>query len=309
MTQHLRIGTRGSLLARTQSAWVERRLQAAHPGLTTELVIIKTSGDRIVDRPLSAVGGKGLFVKEIEEALLAGDIDCAVHSLKDMPAELAPSLVLAAVPEREDPRDVVLTRGGGLAALAPGAKVGTSSLRRSALVRLFWPHLAIVPLRGNVDTRIRKLELGEVDAVLLAGAGLHRMGIDYPHLGPVDPFDFIPAIGQGALAIESRQDATLALLQRIEHRPSRLAINAERAFLHRVGGSCVTPLAAYATVEGETVTLRALIAQPDGKRVVRGERSGPVAAGPQLGTELADDLLARGGAEILRELEASLGIR
>lgn len=307
MTRHLRIGTRGSALARAQAQWVQHRLTAALPGLTAELVIIRTTGDRITDRPLSAVGGKGLFVKEIEEALLAGEVDCAVHSLKDLPAELAAGLMIAAVPEREDPRDVALTRQeGGLSTLPRGAQVGTSSLRRAALVRAFRPDLQVIGLRGNVDTRLRKLDDGAVDAIVLAGAGLRRLGIVRPHAELLAAEEFVPAIGQGALAIESPRGEIAELLRAIDHRPSHEAIDAERAFLVAVGGSCVTPLAAHATVAGETLTLRALIAEPDGTRVIRGRREGRTSEGAQLGTELAQALLAEGGAEILRALEAAL---
>jgi len=301
--RHLRIGTRGSPLALAQAGWVERRLREAVPGLTTELVTIRTTGDRIVDRPLSEVGGKGLFIKEIEAALLAGQIDCAVHSMKDLPGELAPQLTIAAVPEREDPRDVVLTReGGGLAALPAGGIVGTSSLRRGALALALRPDLRLRGLRGNVGTRIRKLEDGEVDAVLLAAAGLKRLKIEYPHVDPVDPLEFLPAVGQGALAIETHRDETVELAAHIDHSRTRLEVEAERAFLHGVGGSCVTPLAAYATVDGGTLTLRALIAEPDGSRVIRGESSGPAEKGSDLGVGLAQVLLDQGGAEILDAL-------
>lgn len=303
MSRHLRIGTRGSPLAVAQARWAARRLGERTPGLTTELVTIRTSGDRIVDRPLSEVGGKGLFIKEIEAALLAGEVDCAVHSMKDLPGELAPGLRIAAVPEREDPGDVVLTReGGGLGNLPHGAIVGTSSLRRMALVRAQRPDLKVHGLRGNVGTRIRKLSEGEVDAVLLARAGLRRLGIDYPHVDDVDLMDFLPAVGQGALGIETRADDVADVAGRIEHPLSRLAVDAERAFLARVGGSCVTPLAAYATIAGGILTLRALIAQPDGSRVVRGEAAGPPGEGKRLGGDLAEGLLSRGGAEILRSL-------
>ncbi len=305
MTTALRIGTRGSRLARAQAEWVQRCVAAAHPGLTSELVFIRTSGDRFLDTPLSAVGGKGLFVKEIEEALVAGEIDCAVHSLKDLPAQLAPGLVLAAVPPREDARDVVLTRtDGGLEALPVGARIGTSSLRRAALLRAWRREVEVVALRGNVDTRLRKLEAGEVDAVVLAAAGLRRLGINHPHAAPCEPEHFLPAIGQGALAIESRPDGVAHLLQAIEDRPSRQAIEAERALLVAVGGTCVTPLAAHATVTGDALIIRALIAQPDGSRVVRGEARGAASAGPEIGAALGRRLLVEGGAEILRALGA-----
>ena len=241
-------------------------------GLRTELVVIKTSGDRIRDVPLYQLGGKGLFVKELESALDEGSIDCAVHSMKDLPGELAPGLIVAAVPEREDARDVVVTRTpGGLAALPPDARVGTSSPRRAALLRAVQPALAVVNLRGNVDTRLGKLERGEVDALVLAAAGLRRLGLAPSHAEPCDPRQFVPAIGQGALALESRPGAMAERLAAIEHRASRQAIDAERGFLLAVGGSCVTPLAAHATIADGRLTLRGLIAHPDGTRIVRGE--------------------------------------
>jgi hydroxymethylbilane synthase len=299
----LRIGTRGSRLALAQAEWVRQRLEAAHPGLRAELRVIKTSGERIRDVPLHQVGGKGLFVKELENALGDGSIDCAVHSLKDLPGELAPGLIIAAVPEREDPHDVVITRqAGGLAALPHGARAGTSSPRRAALLRALRPHLAVVDLRGNVDTRLAKLERGEVDALVLAAAGLRRLGVAPPHAEPCDLREFVPAIGQGALALESRPGAVAERLAAIEHRPSRQAIDAERAFLTTVGGTCVTPLAAHATVAERRLTLRALIAHPDGTHSVRGEDEGDAADGSRLGRALAERLLRDGGAALLREL-------
>jgi hydroxymethylbilane synthase len=274
---------------------VQRQIEHAHSDLTVELVTIRTSGDRFVDRPLSEIGGKGLFVKEIEEALLAGSIDCAVHSLKDLPAELAPGMIIAAVPRREDPRDFVLTRqAGGLDALPAGAIAGTSSLRRTALLRAAHPGLRIVALRGNVDTRLRKLEEGEVDALVLAGAGLRRLGITHPHAVPCDPTDFIPAIGQGSLALESRADEVAERLRAIEDPDSRCASEAERALLVTVAGS----------IEDESLILRALIAQPDGRRVIRGHEVGSTHDAVRIGRSLGERLLAEGGAEILRTLEA-----
>ena len=196
MNATLRIGTRGSKLALAQAEWIRRRIEGANPGLRAELVVIRTSGDRIVDVPLHQVGGKGLFVKELETALLEGRIEAAVHSLKDVPGELAPGLQIAAVPEREDVRDVMITRGpGGLAALPPGARVGTSSPRRAALLRALHPQLTVVDLRGNVDTRLAKLERGEIDGIVLAAAGLHRLGVAPPHAVPCDPLQFLPASG------------------------------------------------------------------------------------------------------------------
>jgi hydroxymethylbilane synthase len=214
-------------------------------------------------------------------------------------------MIIAAVPRREDPRDFVLTRqAGGLDALPAGAIAGTSSLRRTALLRAAHPGLRIVALRGNVDTRLRKLEEGEVDALVLAGAGLRRLGITHPHAVPCDPTDFIPAIGQGSLALESRADEVAERLRAIEDPDSRCASEAERALLVTVAGSCVTPLAAHATIEDESLILRALIAQPDGRRVIRGHEVGSTHDAVRIGRSLGERLLAEGGAEILRTLEA-----
>ena len=303
MTAVLRIGTRGSRLALAQAEWVRQRLEEAHTGLAAELAIIKTSGDRIRDRPLRDIGGKGLFVKELENALEAGDIDCAVHSLKDLPGALAPGLVVAAVPERAAAHDVALTRGpGGLGALSAGARVGTSSPRRAALLHALHPQLSVVELRGNVDTRLAKLDRGEVDALVLAAAGLQRLGVEPRHAEPCDVGSFIPAVGQGALALESRPGATAVQLAAIEHRPTRQAIDAERAFLIAVGGTCVTPLAAHAAIADGRLTLRGLIARPDGTRIIRGERAGGAEDAARIGQELAEALLRDGGAAVLREL-------
>jgi hydroxymethylbilane synthase len=302
----VRIGTRGSRLARAQAEWVRGRLEAADRDCRAELVIIRTSGDRVGERPLAALGGKGLFVKEIEEALAAGTIDCAVHSLKDLPGELAPGLRLAAVPERADPRDVAVTRApGGLRALSRGARVGTSSPRRAALLRALWPAVEVVDMRGNVDTRLQKLEAGEVDALVLAAAGLARLGIAPAHAEPCDPLEFVPAIGQGALAVETREDEFASLARVLEDGPSRRAVDAERAFLRAVGGSCLTPLGAHATVGGDALVLGALIASPDGARIVRGEASGAARDAERIGGELAETLLRGGGAEILAAIGAA----
>lgn len=299
----LRLGTRGSKLALAQAEWIRQRIEAANPGLRAELVVIRTSGDRITDVPLHQVGGKGLFVKELESALLDGSIDAAVHSLKDVPGELAPGLQIAAVPEREDVRDVMITRGaGGLAGLPPGSRVGTSSPRRAALLRHLYPQLAIVDLRGNVDTRLGKLARGDVDGLVLAAAGLRRLGVTPPHAEPCDPRHFLPAIGQGALALESAAGDVVARLRAVEHAPSRQQIDAERAFLIAIGGTCTTPLAGHAEIDGDRLTLRAAIAHPSGDPIIRGERSGSVADGTRLGAELARELLAAGGAEVLRPL-------
>jgi len=300
----LRIGTRGSRLALAQSRWVQAALQRHHPALVVELVTITTTGDRFLDAPLSTIGGKGLFVKEIEEALTAGRVDCAVHSMKDLPAELAPGLVIAAVPPREDPRDTLISRvGGSVHDLPHSARLGTSSLRRMALVRAQRSDLDVVALRGNVDTRLRKLDAGELDAVVLAAAGLRRLGIARADLALLDPAEFLPAVGQGALAIESRDDATRALLAVLDDNDTRIAVSAERAFLARVGGSCRTPLAAHASLSSGQLGLSALIANPDGTQVVRGSRCGVAGSALELGGDLADELLRRGGRGILDALD------
>jgi len=304
LSQTLRIGTRGSRLALAQSRWVQAALQQRHPALVVELATITTTGDRFLDAPLSTIGGKGVFVKEIEEALTAGRVDCAVHSMKDVPTDLAPGLVIAAVPPREDPRDVLISRAGGtIDDLPHGARLGTSSLRRMALVRAQRRDLDVVALRGNVDTRLRKLDAGDLDAVVLAAAGLRRLGIARADLALLDPAEFLPAIGQGALAIESRDDATRAVLAVLDDGDTRIAVSAERAFLARVGGSCRTPLAAHAGLNSGQLRLSALIANPDGTHVVRGSRVGTPDSAVEIGADLADELLRRGGRSILDALD------
>lgn len=301
MTDPIRIGTRGSALALAQATWARDALGNRHPARGATLVVIKTSGDRFTDRPLGDIGGKGLFVKEIEEALLAGDIDCAVHSMKDLPAALAPGLKLAAVPPRVDPRDMLVTRAGvPLAALPAGARIGTSSLRRAALLSHLRPDLVIVPLRGNVDTRLRKLETGALEAIVLAAAGLQRLGVKPATAEPLDPGVFVPAVGQGALALETRDDESAGLLTFLDDPATHAAISAERAFMETIGGSCHTPLAAHATVGTGHLEMQALVASVDGSRVLRGNRGGATAQAVALGGALAEELLARGAADILR---------
>jgi len=243
----IRLGTRGSPLALCQARLVAERLERA--GTTVSIVPMRTEGDRRLDAHLGAIGGKGLFVREIEEALLVGMIDVAVHSLKDLPAELPAGICLAAYPEREDARDVLVAReGGGLEDLPTGAAIGTSSPRRGAITRSLRPDLVVVPVRGNVDTRLRKLAAGECDAVILAAAGLRRLGLSPPHARPLDPEVFVPAVGQGILGIEARRDdaRTLAVVDRLDDRGTRCRAIAERACLARLGASCATPLAAHA---------------------------------------------------------------
>ena len=307
MKRTVRIGTRGSTLAVWQAGWVKKRLEAHWPDLQVELAPITTSGDRIQHVSLARIGGKGLFVKEIEQALLAGRVDLAVHSVKDLPAELPPGLSLSTIPEREDPRDVLISAGGSsLADLPRGTRVGTSSLRRQALLLHLRPDLRIEVLRGNVETRLRRQLEGRVDATILAAAGLKRLSLSLKNGVPLDAEEFLPAIGQGALGIEIRTgDEVAALLAPLHHPETAWAVEAERAFLSGMGGSCRTPLAARATVANGSLRLAALVASPDGKRLLRHERSGPTETAGQIGTETAALLLDQGGREILAGLEAT----
>jgi hydroxymethylbilane synthase len=311
--RRLRLGTRGSALALRQAGTVAAALE--HRGASVEVVAIRTSGDAHTGSLLAA-GGKGLFVKEIEEALLDGRVDLAVHSLKDVPASLPDGLALAATPVRGDARDALVSDvPRALADLPAGARVGTSSLRRRAQLLARRPDLAVVELRGNVDTRLRKLAEGAVDAVVLAVAGLARLGLAPAGAVALAPEEMLPAIGQGALALEARAgDAAVhALLRTLDDPDSAAAAAAERAFLTAVGGDCRTPLAAYATVRGGWLLVRALVAESDGSRVLADALSGPAAAAAELGARLAEALLARGAAEVIararRQAAAGEGAR
>lgn len=291
------IGSRGSQLALWQAHWVESRLKEL--GAETRIEIIKTTGDKIQDVPLAKVGTKGLFTKEIEEALLAQTIDVAVHSLKDMPTDLPAGLTLQAIPEREDVRDALI--GRRLSELAPGAKVGTSSLRRAAQLRAARPDLVIENIRGNLDTRLRKLDEGQYDAIVLAAAGLRRLGWA-DRIAELLPVETIcPAVGQGALAVETRDDESegAILARRLDHQPSRQAVTAERAVLRAMGGGCQVPIGAYARIENDVLHLRAVVISPDGATVVSGERSGAPSAAGALGHDLATELLSSGARQIL----------
>ena len=295
----IRLGTRASVLAQAQARSVAACLIAA--GSPVEVVPMRTEGDRLVDARLAALGGKGLFVREIEEALLGGAIDVAVHSLKDLPAALPDGLSLAAFPEREDARDVLVSRAaGGFEQLREGAAVGTSSPRRRAIALALRPDLKIEPLRGNVDTRLRKLESGGLEAIILAAAGLRRLGLSPAHATPLAPDVFVPAVGQGVLAVEARSDdaRTLAALRVLDHGPTRTCALAERAFLARLGASCVTPMAAHARLDGAIVRMAAIVASEDGRRVLRASVAGAPETAAALGRRLADDLLARGAADV-----------
>jgi hydroxymethylbilane synthase len=284
----LRIGTRGSPLALAQARLVRAQLAAAHrwDEARIEIKTIRTSGDRIQDRPLSEAGGKGLFTKEIEDALLAGAVDLAVHSAKDMPTVLPQGLALAAYLPREDVRDVFISRKAAtLSELPASAVIGTASLRRQAMVRRLRPDLRVVPLRGNVETRLKKLEAGEVDATILALAGLKRLEVD----------EFVPAVGQGAIAIEIRDDdaRTRDLLAKIDHAETSTALEAERAFLAVLDGSCRTPIAGHAVVEGGRVSFRGMILKPDGSEAFETRRAGGRREAAALGADARADVKGR----------------
>jgi hydroxymethylbilane synthase len=287
------IASRGSQLALWQAHWVEAQLQAA--GHECRIEIIKTTGDKITDVPLAKVGTKGLFTKEIEEALLDGRAQLAVHSLKDLPTELPEGLVLGAVPEREDPRDAVI--GKTLAELPLGAKVGTSSLRRSAQLKKLRPDLVVESVRGNLDTRLRKLDEGQYDAILLAAAGMKRLGWGARIAEILPPELMCPAVGQGALAIETR--AGFVLPEVLDHAETHTAVLAERGLLGALGGGCQVPIGAHATVAGGRVKLLGLVAAPDGSEIVRAEAEGAAGEAAEIGKRLGSELLARGARRIL----------
>jgi hydroxymethylbilane synthase len=306
------IGTRGSRLAMVQTDLVRAALLEAHPGLTIETEQITTKGDMILDRPLSAIGDKGLFIAEFEDALRAGRIDLAVHSAKDLPSDLPPDMALAAFPHRADPRDALVSHNRlPLAELPEGARVGTSSLRRTCLLHHLRPDLRIADLRGNVDTRLRKLHEGQYDAIVLAAAGLERLGLADQIAERLDPQLMIPAVSQGILGLEVRagDEATAALLAPLDDPLARVAALAERAFLAQIGGGCQVPVGAYAYVDlspgaGPTgaLTLTGMIGARDG-RLVRGELSGPASQPADLGARLAETLLAGGGRALLQSVD------
>lgn len=309
----VRIGTRGSVLALAQAHAVAAMLREA--GAEVEIVPMRTEGDRRASARLADVGGKGLFVREIEEALLAQRVDVAVHSLKDLPAEVPDGLELAAFPPREDPRDVLITRNGGrLGELPAGAVIGTSSPRRRAMLLAARADLGIVPLRGNVDTRLAKLAAGECDGIVLAAAGLRRLALAPAHVSPLDVDTFVPAVGQGTLAVEIRVDdeRTRALVARVDHPDTHVCSVAERAYLRRLGASCNTPMAAHATLdrtgdradERPRLSMRAMVASEDGRRVLRADAAGAASDAEAVGRGLAELLLDR-GAEAVAALDPS----
>lgn len=302
MTGTVRIGTRGSPLARTQTELVCRALRDADPGLAApgalEIVVIRTTGDRVVDRPLAELGGKGMFCKELEAALLDRQIDLAVHSMKDLPTWLPAGLSIGAMLPRADPRDVLIARAGPcpIGELPQGAVVGTASLRRRAQLLMRRPDLAMVTLRGNLDTRLRKLEAGEVDATLLARAGLDRLGLEPAGSMLLQPDEMLPAVGQGAIGIECRADDPIrTLLEAVDDAPTSLCVAAERAMLAVLDGSCHTPIAGLAQIEHGRMWLRGLVVRPDGSQAHRTEHAAPAAEGERLGREVGEELRARAG--------------
>ncbi len=295
-TTTLIIGSRGSQLALWQARHVARLLEQS--GTATRIEVIKTTGDHMQTAPLTQAGGKGLFTKEIEEALLAGRIDVAVHSLKDLPTAVSAGLAIAAIPEREDPRDAIV--GKSLAELTHGARVGTSSGRRSSQLRLLRPDLMVEPVRGNVDTRLRKLKEGRYDAMLLAAAGLRRLGLESEIAQVLTSDQMCPAPGQGALAIQTRaQDPAYTICRALDHLPSFQAVTCERAALAALGGGCQLPFGAFAEPVGSMLRLSAVVVAPDASRHLRATDEGPAELCEQLGLRVAQDLLIRGAAQIL----------
>jgi len=308
------IGSRGSKLALWQSEWVKARLEALAPEVSVRIEIFKTSGDIRLDVPLSTIGGQGAFTKELEVALLDGRVDIAVHSLKDLPTVTPEGLSITATPEREDPRDALVLpagadgRGASLKGLAAGAVVGTSSLRRIAQLKHLRPDIRIKDLRGNVDTRLRKLDEGEYDALILASAGLRRLGFGERISAAIDAGEMLPAVSQGALGIETRADdaRTNALVSQLDDPRTRAAVLAERALLRSLGGGCQVPIAAHATVEGDRINLDGLVATLDGAEVLRDRLEGETAEAARLGEALAARLLERGAAALLADTPAQV---
>jgi porphobilinogen deaminase len=301
----IRIATRRSRLALWQAEHVADRLRAHHPRLRVELVPMTTRGDRMLDTPLAKIGGKGLFIKELEQGVLDGKADIAVHSMKDVPAQCLPGLHLPVVMAREDPRDAFVSHCyPHLDALPPGAQVGTCSLRRQVQLRARRSDLKVLDLRGNVETRLDKLARGQYDAVLLAAAGLKRLGLEDQITEYLDPDIMLPAVGQGAIGIECRSDdrRVNAVVQVLDHGPTHTCVRAERTLNAQLAGSCQVPLAGYAVLDGYRLVLRGLVGRPDGTEVVKGTVSGAQAEAENLGAALAKELLARGADAILQDL-------
>lgn len=295
------VGSRGSKLAIIQSQLVMSELAKTHPHLQFELLPVTTTGDRRKHAPLEELGGVGVFVKELEDALSAGRVDLAVHSLKDMPTETPEGFRLAAVTERADPRDALVSSSGKLAELPPGARIGTGSQRRAVQLLAQRPDLDVRPLRGNVDTRLSKVSSGELDAIVLAAAGLVRLGLENTITEYLPPEVFVPAVGQGALAIEirARDDETAELVGHVNHEATWLGVTSERAFLKSLGGGCRVPIGALATVEGTRLHLLGMVANPVQGDILRAEVEGKALAPEEAGTELAQKMMGLGAASLL----------
>jgi len=307
MKVSIKIGTRASKLALWQANWVKSALIEANPSQAVELVTIKTKGDKILDVPLAKVGGKGLFVKEIEQALLDQRIDIAVHSMKDMPAEIPEGLCIGAIPRRESATDVLISRAGRrFAELPRGAVIGTSSLRRAAQLRHARPDIEIVPLRGNLDTRLKKLQTENLDAIVLAAAGVKRLELEHRITEYLDSEVMLPAVGQGALCIEMRQHDPVIepMVKALDDPPSRAIVLGERAFLNRLGGSCQVPIAGHGEIISNTFQLTGLVANIDGSRIIKSVLSGAVDSSESIGINLAEELISRGADKILEQLQS-----
>ena len=304
-SNNITIGTRGSPLALWQAHWIKSQLESLHDDLTVDLVKIKTSGDKIQDVPLAKVGGKGLFTKEIEESMLRYEIDIAIHSMKDVPIQIPPSLTLSVVTEREDPRDALISRKNlKLDDLPKGAKVGTGSFRRTTQLLHYRPDLEVIPMRGNVQTRLNKLESEGLDAIILAAAGLIRLDMVDHITEYIDPEIMLPGGGQGAVGIESRKE-DLRVMNRIfplDHEETHRALEAERSFLTRLEGGCQVPIGVYATIDGNSLRLRGLVGSLDGKQVLKAEQTGSIEDPIAIGLGLAGEILEMGADKILKEV-------
>jgi hydroxymethylbilane synthase len=306
MSKPIKIGTRASKLALWQAEWVKSALNEKFAGQAVELVTIKTKGDKILDVPLAKVGGKGLFVKEIEQALLDRRIDIAVHSMKDMPAEIPAGLCIGAIPQRESAADVLISKSGRrFAELRRGAVIGTSSLRRGAQLRHARPDIEIVPLRGNLDTRLKKLQTEDLEAIVLAAAGIKRLNLEQHITQYLEADIMLPAVGQGALCIEIRHpDPQIeSMTAALDHPGSRAVVLGERAFLNRLGGSCQVPIAGHGEIKSDLFHLTGLVADVNGSHIFKSHLSGPVGSSESIGINLAEELLARGADTILKQLQ------
>jgi len=308
MKKNICIGTRGSQLALWQANFIKSEIESLFPDLNVELKIIKTTGDRITDRPLAMVGGKGLFVKEIENALLNNGIDVAVHSMKDMPGDLPKGLIIGAIPKRENPFDVLISKNNSLLAdYKMGAIIGTSSLRRASQIKHIRPDVIIESIRGNLDTRIKKLKAGDYDAIVLAAAGLIRLGQSSEITEYLDETIMLPAVGQGALCVETRKnDFDIAkIMEKLDHHDTRICVTGERAFLKQIEGSCHIPVACFGKIKGNEVMLTAVVASVDGKELIKEQIICPINKVVHFGQALANQILEKGGKKILEQLNSN----